>query len=148
VNSLAEWRPGSLETIRNGVGTSCARWRTVAGQGPSRYAGRNQRYGRPPQPMGLAFAVWSTRSQVKICTRQGCYRDGRWNSSRGTSRTSQIFCRTYASNAVDRPAVGLLRWLRDVDIACEELSSWSENGESCRRLEIRFPDSIATHSSR
>jgi hypothetical protein len=33
-------------------------------------------------------------------------------------------------------------------VACEELSSWSENGESWGRLEITFPDTIATHCSR
>jgi hypothetical protein len=33
-------------------------------------------------------------------------------------------------------------------VTCEELSSWSENGDSWRRLQVNFPDSIATHCSR
>src|SRR6266478_9029104 len=33
-------------------------------------------------------------------------------------------------------------------VVCEELSPWNENGESWRRLGVRYPDSIATHSSR
>ena len=37
----------------------------------------------------------------------------------------------------------LLAW---PGVTCEELSPWKENGESWRRLEVRFPDSIATHS--
>ena len=33
-------------------------------------------------------------------------------------------------------------------VVFEELSPWKENGESWRRLEVHFPDSIATYSSK
>jgi hypothetical protein len=33
-------------------------------------------------------------------------------------------------------------------VVCEELSPWKENGESWRRLGVRFPTSIATHSAK
>jgi hypothetical protein len=39
----------------------------------------------------------------------------------------------------------LLAWR---DVVCEELSPWKENGESWRRLEVDFPDYIATQSSK
>jgi hypothetical protein len=39
----------------------------------------------------------------------------------------------------------LLAWS---GVASEELSPWKENGASWRRLAVRFPDSIATHSSK
>jgi len=39
----------------------------------------------------------------------------------------------------------LLAW---PDVAAEELSPWQENGESCRRLGVRYPNSIATHSTK
>jgi hypothetical protein len=39
----------------------------------------------------------------------------------------------------------LLAW---PGVACEELSSWKESGESWRRLAVRFPDNIATHSAK
>lgn len=32
-------------------------------------------------------------------------------------------------------------------VVCEEISRWKENGETWRRLEMRFPDNIATHST-
>jgi len=38
----------------------------------------------------------------------------------------------------------LLAW---PDVACEELSPWKESGESWRRLRVRFPANIATHST-
>jgi hypothetical protein len=34
------------------------------------------------------------------------------------------------------------------DVACEELSPWKEGAETWRRLEVHFPDNIATHSSK
>lgn len=39
----------------------------------------------------------------------------------------------------------LLAW---PGMVCEELSPWDENGESWRRLEVHYPDSIPTHSSK
>ena len=38
----------------------------------------------------------------------------------------------------------LLAW---PGVVSEELSPWTENGESWRRLHVRYPDSIATHST-
>ena len=39
----------------------------------------------------------------------------------------------------------LLAW---PGVTCEEVSPWKENGEEWRRLGVRYPDSIATHSSK